>query len=657
MAAKHWNPVNNSYEENSVDVSAQDDFPYELPNWMKSYLEEYPEHSFENSKETRTSYLEGKTSLSDEDILHILDLPPEKYELKSTSIKYYTDKAYNEIKDNSDELEILTEELKTDPEYLNYRNSKISKSKLLFQDSTALYNEIPCLILLEKMNKQAYLLPYRYAQKDGGEKKFADALEKDVFTEFKRVFNTKIKELFEDGTKQGKNIFFLVNNKKLDKDEIKRQLISRVNSRKSEDKEGIYLFFSEKNYKCYGFESDTSGVVKKLPDVDLKQNRLAKSQSWSRDAVQNKPRHGDKLNILAENKNVNTENEFFYTLMSRGAVKILSTNKNIENHRTRYVQSVVDLMETNNQIFTESIRSSNKEFIQKEINGEKYKTWSKEVLSVETPFDYHGTILTISENQSFGEVSIIEPAFDVKLLTLDEDKLTPEEKKGDFTQTFDNLAKKDEACLAAKSDNYLPAIAAKIITENREVKNPNINKSFVTKVQELKQKVQKELKKGVATTIAISSVFAASPKLFADTNKNVILQTNISTEKTRTTQEQNIYDIYKDLSPDELMDELVRTKIHNQEISKENSKLKSDKDKLVTQNDYYYSLLYKHATVEVNGKKVEAHDGLIKGFGNAVSKVFTLAEQTNNLKSENKVLKNMVQNRDKRLQIEESLDR
>ena len=656
MAAKHWNPVNNSYEKNSVDVSAQDDFPYELPNWMKSYLEEYPEHSFENSKETRTSYLAGKTSLSDEDILHILNLPPEKYELKSTSIKYYTDKAYNEIKDNSDELEILTEELKTDPEYLNYRNSKISKSKLLFQDSTALYNEIPCLILLEKMNKPAYLLPYRYAQKDGEEKKFADALEKDVFTDFKRVFNSKIKMAFLKGTKQGKNVFFLVNNKKLNKNILKKQLIERIKYRQAENKEGLFLFFSEKDFICNSFEVSKEGRVEEVGDVDLKEMRLAKSKPLPYKAMDlTTPSY--ESNIKSFTKIVNTEKEFFYSLMSRGAIEILSNNKDIENHRARYVQSVVDLMETNNQIFTESIRSSNEEFIQKEINGEKYKTWSKEVLSVETPFDYHGTILTISENQSFGEVSIIEPAFDVKLLTLEDDKLTPEEKKGDFTQTLDNLAQKDETCLASKSDNYLPAIAAKIITENKEIKNPNINKSFVSKVQELKQKIQKELKKGVAITVAISSIFAASPKLFADTNKNVILQTNISTEKTRTTQEQNIYDIYKDLSPDELMDELVRTKIHNQEISKENSKLKSDKEKLVTQNDYYYSLLYKHATIEVNGKKVEAHDGLIKGFGNAVSKVFTLAEQTNNLKSENKVLKNMVQNRDKRLQIEESLDR
>lgn len=581
MAAKHWNPTSKSFEEKSIDVSAQDDFPYELPNWMKSYLEEYPEQNEE-----------VVVSISNDTYLT----------KKVDDNEYSNDKILTS-------LHMIDKVMKYDGS-ITINNPGLGD--VIYANGT--------IGNIEKARNGGFGIKHviegRYLK---------DNMSNEDITSLLHLIKDTVETVEPEVTEK-----------------------NRINLQKN----GIWVGIAKS-----WLGTDENWIVTGF-GIKEENQELTKEAIDSIKAVS--AQYGYAPEFLSISKQVGAITSNIDSTIRN--IKMSNDSERINNFRNiyKYSEVVQNFFEMDIHENEASYQRDKDEFNGYWIphhNAKVAKRGLEENTEVETPFDYHGTILTISENQSFGEVSIIEPAFDVELLTLEDDKLTPEEKKGDFTQTLDNLAKKDEKCLAAKSDNYLPAIAAKIITENREVKNPNINKSFVTKVQELKQKVQKELKKGVATTIAISSVFAASPKLFANTNKNVILQTNISTEKTRTTQEQNIYDIYKDLSPDELMDELVRTKIHNQEISKENSKLKSDKEKLVTQNDYYYSLLYKHATVEVNGKKVEAHDGLIKGFGNAVSKVFTLAEQTNNLKCENKVLKNMVQNRDKRLQIEESLDR
>ena len=172
-------------------------------------------------KITRSEYLNGKTALTDEDIISLLDLPPEKV---VANIETYTEKSYKELKENPEELARLTKEL-TSAEYLRYKETFISKSKLLNEQSSVLYNEIPCLIVLNEMKIPAYLLPYEYAKnKQGDTRHFADSLKENAFTDFKRVFNTKIRHSFENGMEQGRDIFFLVNNEKLDKEDIKKQL-------------------------------------------------------------------------------------------------------------------------------------------------------------------------------------------------------------------------------------------------------------------------------------------------------------------------------------------------------------------------------------------------------------------------------------------------
>ena len=187
--------------------------------------------SSQSPSKTRSEYLQGKTELNDIDIINILDLPVEK---RSINNEIYTDKSYKELKNNPAELSSLTENLKTKPEYLKYHSSYIAKSKLLYQESDVLCNEIPCLMVLNQLKKNAYLLPYEYAaNKYGAAITSADALKSNTFTDFKRVFNSRLKKLIEKGIAQGKDIFFLINNKKLSHDEIKSQLIRFSNNRTS----------------------------------------------------------------------------------------------------------------------------------------------------------------------------------------------------------------------------------------------------------------------------------------------------------------------------------------------------------------------------------------------------------------------------------------
>lgn len=136
-------------------------------------------------------------------------------EKRNKNPEIFTNKSYKGLKDNLVELEKLADDLKEKPEYLKYHSTYIAKSKLLYQESSVLYNEIPCLIILNEMKIPAYLLPYEYAKdKNDTDVAFADSLKSNVFTDFKRVFNGNIKYHLKTGTEQGKDIFFLINNER-----------------------------------------------------------------------------------------------------------------------------------------------------------------------------------------------------------------------------------------------------------------------------------------------------------------------------------------------------------------------------------------------------------------------------------------------------------
>lgn len=361
---------------------------------------------------TRSEYLQGKTELSDVDIINILDLPVEK---RSINNEIYTDKSYKELKNNPAELSSLTENLKTKPEYLKYHSSYIAKSKLLYQDSDVLCNEIPCLIVLDQLKKTSYLLPYEYAaNKSGAAITSADALKSNTFTDFKRVFNSRLKKLIEKGIAQGKDIFFLINNKKLSHDEIKSQLIRFSNNRTSENKEGTYLFFSEKDFVCYSFESDKNGFITELPEYDLKEIRAAissKPLTPSRESEKTSDSLASDLNITQENSDVNdlkeirlanidkplhptrsqTEmsatssdninlpqnkpavKEVFQSLLLRGEITLLKRKKDIENRNERYFDAVTSLEKLTPLIQSDAIKESNNKFVKKQKESRFYK--------------------------------------------------------------------------------------------------------------------------------------------------------------------------------------------------------------------------------------------------------------------------------------------
>ena len=267
---------------------------------------------------TRSEYLQGKTELSDVDIINILDLPVEK---RSINNEIYTDKSYKELKNNPEELSSLTENLKTKPEYLKYHSSYIAKSKLLYQESDVLCNEIPCLIVLAQLKKTSYLLPYEYAaNKSGAAITSADALKSNTFTDFKRVFNKNLRHPLEKGSKQGRDIFFLLNNENIDYKSSRKQLEDFVNSRKLENKEAEYLFFSEKDFVCYSFVVNENGLIKENPSYDLKQIRLANvdkplipNQKTDIESASS----SDNINITQKNSDVNDLKEIRAAIPSK----------------------------------------------------------------------------------------------------------------------------------------------------------------------------------------------------------------------------------------------------------------------------------------------------------------------------------------------------
>ena len=229
-------------------------------------------------------------------------------------------------------------------------------------------------MVLNQLKKTSYLLPYEYASnKSGAVITSADALKSNTFTDFKRVFNSRLKKLIEKGITQGKDIFFLINNKKLSHDEIKSQLIRFLNNRTSENKEGTYLFFSEKNFVCYSFESDKNGFITELPEYDLKEIRAAissKPLTPSRESEKTSDSLASNLNITQEKSDVN---ELFSSLLLRGEITLLERKKDIENRNERYLDAVTSLEKLTPLIQSDSIKESNNKFVKKQKESRFYK--------------------------------------------------------------------------------------------------------------------------------------------------------------------------------------------------------------------------------------------------------------------------------------------
>lgn len=313
---------------------------------------------------TRSEYLQGKTELSDVDIINILDLPVEKE--NRTEIKSYTEQDYSYLKNDEKNLFKLAERLEKETEYLTYHGSYIAKSKLLYEQPVTLCNEIPCLLIGHEINEKFYLLPYGYA-KDSSEKykKFADMLESKSFIDIKRNFGSSIRNNFKKGHQQGKNIFFFINGNDLDYESCKKELCKCVYNRKNNlDKTASYIIYEEKSNRCGYFIFDSDGKLADETEYHLKEIRSFASERplVVRGGTQNIP-SSTSVNINGKNNSVN---DVFNSLLIRGEISMLRKHPEIKDSETRF-QNALNLLEAKNKEINDRIlQASNNKFIQKE---------------------------------------------------------------------------------------------------------------------------------------------------------------------------------------------------------------------------------------------------------------------------------------------------
>ncbi|MCI6365064.1 MAG: hypothetical protein MR911_01040, partial [Spirochaetia bacterium] len=327
---------------------------------------------------SRSQYLEGKTSLTDEDIISLLDLPPEKESRKV--LKSYTDKNYSDFENDEASLQRLTENLINNSDYLLYRGSYIAKSKLLYEQSVTLCNEIPSLVIGQEIKESFYLLPYGYA-KDSKQnfKQFADILDKTVFTDIKRIYGESLRNNFKKAHKQGKNVFFFICNDKLDSKECENEIKKCVYNRKEiKDKSSKYYFYIEKSKQCLIFDFDSKGKLlkKKKLNIDLKKIKLSTNEELKvvRGRMQSIP-SGTLKNLSDNKESVNT---FFNSLLLRGEVEMIRRHKELQKYDSKCLNCLEALKQITNQTQSELLQNSNRLFIQSEIESEFYKDLIKE---------------------------------------------------------------------------------------------------------------------------------------------------------------------------------------------------------------------------------------------------------------------------------------
>ena len=288
--------------------------------------------------------------------------------------------------------------------------------------------------------------------------------------------------------------------------------------------------------------------------------------------------------------------------------------------------------------------------------------------NTENSINYHGLTLTKKDN------NLIEPAYDVLLISGIDDKTDSK-----LIEMLDNTAKRDQYCVLNKSENYIPAIAAEIVAKEKEIKNENVNKSFIQKVQDLKAKVSKSLKKNVAVGVALTSILSANPNLFAQ-EKPVKLPSEQTILKEAAKEKENLLKTYKDKSPEELLkllleanEEKTAAKIQAsnlentvKELEVKNTKLEFYKEhyktKSATQESFYdemkktqdmyeslkrssqqdHDILYKHAKIVVNGQERVCHTGLVDGFKNCVTRLDKNLKLNKELVKENNELRKII---------------
>ena len=355
----------------------------------------------------RSAYLEGKTELTDEDIINILDLPSEKPDY--TKINIFTNKSFSEINTSETELQNIKQELIKNGDFLKYHDSYVSKSKLLYTETRTLYNELAGIIVLNEINLPSYLLPYGFAKNNKDEKTFADALQKNnnLFTEFKRVFSiNSFSRAYSKAKEQSEEVFVSLNPEGMDKNETFKLLIRTINNIKSENKSCSIIFYNEKNKECYWFDINKNGFVTENEIPALKENGLAHSDkpSFAETMQQSTP---STINNIYNNKII-VNNLIFETLLDRGAILELKRNKDIYDRKEKYFNTVNHLESITAFASNDVLKKSNNLFIETEKHTQFYKNLNQNNLNTQGDKTMEKTLQTLNDYYGF---SFIPPDY------------------------------------------------------------------------------------------------------------------------------------------------------------------------------------------------------------------------------------------------------
>lgn len=140
-------------------------------------------------------------------------------------------------------------------------------------------------------------------------------------------------------------------------------------------------------------------------------------------------------------------------------------------------------------------------------NGTKQK--------VNDRFSYHGVELVTVKNK-YNRLEVYEPAYGTRLQAGTYDILFSLNRKvNEIGDDLDLVSTFSDKCREEK--NYLPQIAFEVIEKNKQVKNREINRKFVEKVEALRNVIKEKVKKGLAVGFAFVMCASFMPKLAAET--------------------------------------------------------------------------------------------------------------------------------------------
>ena len=589
MAAKHYDYrladiEKRPFSKDFINTYAQDDFPYELPSWMKNHLEEYPNQDVpEHTSEEEKAYQEWEEMLEDnqreENII-----------------------SHNVLKPKDSEKNISNTQ-REENSYLNSEELKSSLKKAL--------NEIA---------KPLEVIPF---------------------------------------TRENYNLLF-----------PHSHIISPIENVKLGEHQFEKLDIKERQHILKAVHDTVA-----TPDIIINEKRKTVFDDEKEAHV-----YAKAFKIDGKNKAVQSV-----------VVSIEDENVSISTH-LREINNVVNKIKMPEQlIFASTEIGQMVERLTGKQLGTVNPTRENEIFAppvttipqnTENSINYHGLTLTKKDN------NLIEPAYDVLLISGIDDKTDSK-----LIEMLDNTAKWDQYCVLNKSENYIPAIAAEIVEKEKEIKNENVNKSFIQKVQDLKAKVSKSLKKNVAVGVALTSILSANPNLFAQ-EKPVKLPSEQTILKEAAKEKENLLKTYKDKSPEELLkllleanEEKTAAKIQAynlentvkelkiqasnleksvKELEVKNTKLDFYKEhyktKSATQESFYdemkktqdmyeslkrssqqdHDILYKHAKIVVNGQERVCHTGLVDGFKNCVTRLDKNLKLNKELVKENNELRKII---------------